>query len=387
MVILKGILAAYAADKPLQRINVLGCMTITPETGACIDVLKKLGANIRWSTCSPLATDDDVAKYLRGQRLNVFGKSNMSGAEFEEALDRSLGFTESELRNPVYVIDDVSQITSHMVRRQSPVLGALAVISETTKSGITSLRGSFDRKELSVPAFNVNDTGLKTFAESYLGVSESTTAAFNRATNMSVKGKKIAVIGYGPVGEGLAEALRGDGARVAVLSKDVMHLLKARLKGFNVPDRKQALEDSDIIFTATGFAKTISAEDMFLLRDGVILCNIGHGNDEYDYPYLSTLPSRQVGDYMTEHKLPNGKRIYSTCHGRLINFGAASANSPESMDFTFGLHIGNLLEYKKRPQEFEPGIIRITEKQEIRILGLGYPDLIRKARCDGRHPC
>lgn len=374
---LRNIAARSREFSEFAGLNILGCVTVTSETGAFVRTLAALGANVRWCSDNQFASDDDVVCYLAGEGIPVFARSNMSATEYFHAMDRARDFPNG-IDEQIHVIDDGADITGHIARSDPTYFGKVSEITEQTTCGVAELRTLYARGLLPVPAININDCFIKKNFDNYHGVQESLVRGLMTATGMQLAGKLVSIFGYGSVGKGAAIVLRAVGCRVAIVERDLLKAVQAHFDGFEVFDPVDAVRLPHICITATGCDNTVSAELIDQAGDGLILCNIGHGSAEFDVAYLRELSSPQVvNSFLDAHPIGPERTIYSLCQGALTNLIAGRGNPPAIMSLTFTLHVLAQREFLRNGEDYaELRVHRLPRHVEVECATLNHPELL-----------
>lgn len=330
---LHNIVQAYGSRRPLEGVAILGCVTLTAQTGAFNLALRKLGADLSWCSDNQFASDPDVIAYLRAGGFRIFAEPNMTLERYFECMAAAAAVF---MDHPhVQIHDDGCDITRYLADQYPEFMRRVNGISEQTTCGITFLGHLFRADKLHCPAIDVAHGYLKRF-DNFYGLQQSLVHALT-GVGFTVASKAIAVIGYGPVGEGAAKQLRGLGASVSVVECDITKLAKASFDGFNPVSVEDALTMCDLVLSATGCLLTISGEMLQRsARDGVILGNIGHGQAEIDVEWLwSTGARTDINPHRAAYTLADGRTIHLLCEGALVNFLAGSGNPSRELSLTF----------------------------------------------------
>lgn len=369
-------------EKPyIKNLNILGCVTVTPETANLILTLNELGVkSMRWCSDNQFFTDDDVANYLRSLNLEVFGKSNMSDQEYEQAMESACAFTSDEIAEGITAIDDGCDITSYLVGKNPAFLQNINLLLEQTTCGVSRLKQLYAKSLVPCPAININDSFAKSFFDNFYGVPESFLHGLMTAFPRQLAGKIVAIYGYGPVGNGTAKALRHLGAQTLVIEAVSSRQAQALYDGNRVEDVNTALRIADIHVLATGCKHVLSQEDMQKAKNGALFCNIGHGNEEFDHLSLAkSCPQIPVNEHLSKMQIGDGKSIFIMSQGALANFGAGKGNPPRMMSLTFVLHMLAIDDHYTHPGKYERGLFYNTEHHlSERALALNNPELESK---------
>jgi adenosylhomocysteinase len=346
--------------------RVAGCLHVTKETAVLIRTLRAAGAEISWSGCNPLSTQDEIAAALAAEGFSIFAWHGMNRDEFYWAIERTLDF------KPTLTLDDGADliVTVHSQHRELAP-GILGGTEETT-TGVHRLRAMGRDGKLLYPVIAVNDAETKWDFDNVYGTGQSSLDGILRATNVLLAGKVFVVAGYGHCGRGTALRARGMGARVLVTEVDPIQALKATLEGFEVATMDQAAREGDIFITATGMKDVLVKRHFASLKDGAILCNTGHYDCEINIPELEALAAskRDIRDDNEEYVLPNGRRIYLLAKGRLVNLAAAEGHPSEVMDMSFANQYLSLCRLAKDGKDMEDQVYDVPEGQDESLAAL-----------------
>ncbi len=375
---IQAIKEQFGVQKPFSDEAVLGCVTVTPETASLIIALGELGVkNLRWCSDNQFATDDDVANYLRSIGFDIFAKANMSDKEYIDAMRDASSFEDHEVSQGLVIIDDGCDITDYLIRENPKLLKKVKLITEQTTCGVNKFVNLFDQRKVPSPVVNINNSPAKKMFDNYYGVREAFIHALFNAVPQQMAGKTVSIFGYGQVGEGTAKALKALGCKCLIVEADTLNQVKANFEGFEVVTKETAIERGDIVVLATGGKHVVTAKDFENAKNGAVFCNIGHGNQEFDYPNLTANhPSTQVSEYLTRSKLPNGKNIYSMNEGALVNMISGTGNPPRVMSLTFSLHLLTFMDCLKNPCRYSD--IKLHDVDDAiteQALRLNHPEL------------
>ncbi len=330
---LMAIREGYGADKPLIGARIAGCLHMTIQTAVLIETLAYLGAELRWSSCNIFSTQDHAAAAVAAAGVPVFAWKGETEDEYWRCIDRTVrgpdGWT------PNMLLDDGGDLTLAMHEKYPELLENVHGVSEETTTGVARLYRMAERGELRVPAFNVNDSVTKSKFDNVYGCRESLTDGLRRATDVMMAGKVAAVAGYGGVGKGSAQSLRGAGARVMVTEIDPICALQAAMDGYEVVTMEDAAPRADIFVTATGNTDVITVEHMRAMKDRAIVCNIGHFDNEIQVEALRNFTWSNVKPQVDEIEFPDGKKIILLAEGRLVNLGCATGHPSFVMSASF----------------------------------------------------
>ncbi|MDP2175660.1 MAG: adenosylhomocysteinase [Bacteroidota bacterium] len=333
---LMALRAEFGESKPLKGARVAGCLHMTIQTAVLIETLTALGADVTWSSCNIFSTQDHAAAAIAAAGIPVYAWKGMTAEEFDWCIEQTLFFGED--KQPLNMILDDGGDLTNMVFDNYPALAAgIKGLSEETTTGVHRLYERMKNGTLVMPAINVNDSVTKSKFDNKYGCKESLVDAIRRATDIMMAGKVAVVAGYGDVGKGSAESLRGAGCRVLVTEIDPICALQAAMDGFEVVPMAEAVNRANIFVTATGNVNIIKDKHFKAMRDKSIVCNIGHFDNEIDMAWLnqnygSTKYSikPQVDVYEID-----GKEIIILAEGRLVNLGCAMGHPSFVMSNSF----------------------------------------------------
>lgn len=353
-------------EQPLKGMRVAGCLHVTKETAVLIRTLRAAGAEISWSGCNPLSTQDEIAAALAAEGFSIFAWHGMNRDEFYWAIERTLDF------KPTLTLDDGADliVTVHGQHRELAP-GILGGTEETT-TGVHRLRAMGRDGKLLYPVIAVNDAETKWDFDNVYGTGQSSLDGILRATNVLLAGKVFVVAGFGHCGRGTALRARGMGARVLVTEVDPIQALKATLEGFEVATMDQAAREGDIFITATGMKDVLIERHFASMKDGAILCNTGHYDCEIKIPELEALAAskRDIRDDNEEYVLPNGRRIYLLAKGRLVNLAAAEGHPSEVMDMSFANQYLSLCRLARDGKDLQDQVYDVPEGQDESLAAL-----------------
>jgi adenosylhomocysteinase len=309
---------------------------MTIQTAVLIETLVELGAEVQWSSCNIFSTQDHAAAAIAKEGISVFAWKEMNDEEFDWCIEQTLFFGEE--KKPLnLILDDGGDLTSMVFNKYPELIQNIKGLSEETTTGVLRLNEMQKNGNLLIPAFNVNDSVTKSKFDNKYGCRESLVDGIRRATDSMIAGKVAVVAGYGDVGKGSAESLRGAGARVIISEIDPICALQACMDGFEVKKMIDAVSEADIVVTATGNKDIVVANHFIKMKDNTIVCNIGHFDNEIDVSWLnknfgsSKIEIKpQVDKYVVE-----GKNIILLAEGRLVNLGCATGHPSFVMSTSF----------------------------------------------------
>jgi adenosylhomocysteinase len=336
---LMALRAEHGKSKPLAGARVAGCLHMTIETAVLIETLTALGAEVTWSSCNIYSTQDQAAAAIAVTGVPVFAWKGETEAEYEWCIEQQL-IAFKDKKRPNLILDDGGDLTAIAHKKHPELFGKDGIIglSEETTTGVHRLYDMHRKGELKVPAINVNDSVTKSKFDNLYGCRESLIDGIKRATGVMIAGKTAVVCGYGDVGKGCSQALRGFGARVVITEIDPICALQAAMEGYEVKTMESLAPDGDIFVTATGCDNVITGEHMKRMKDGAILCNIGHFDAEIQIKWLETHPEIKevnVKELVDQFIFPDGKKLIVLARGRLVNLGCAEGHPSFVMSNSF----------------------------------------------------
>ncbi len=323
----------YAGEKPLAGARIAGCLHMTIQTAVLIETLVALGAEVRWSSCNIFSTQDQAAAAIAAAGIPVFAWKGETEEEFWWCIDQTI-FGPDGWR-PNMILDDGGDLTAVMHEKYPELLEDVRGLSEETTTGVHRLYEMEREGTLKVPAINVNDSVTKSKFDNLYGCRESLIDGIKRATDVMIAGKICVVCGYGDVGKGCAQALRGMGATVWVTEIDPICALQAAMEGYRVVTMDEAAPVGDIFVTATGNIHVITHDHMQAMKNEAIVCNIGHFDNEIDVASLRQYPWENIKPQVDHIIFPDGKRIILLAEGRLVNLGCATGHPSFVMSASF----------------------------------------------------
>jgi adenosylhomocysteinase len=333
---LMSIREEYAASQPLKGARIAGCLHMTIQTAVLIETLTALGAEVKWSSCNIFSTQDQAAAAIAAAGIGVYAWKGQTQEEADWCIEQTLFFG-SEDRPLNMILDDGGDLTNMVFDKYPELVQHIKGLSEETTTGVHRLYERMEKGTLPIPAINVNDSVTKSKFDNKYGCQESLVDAIRRATDVMMAGKVAVVGSYGDVGKGSAASLRGAGARVIVTEIDPICALQAAMDGFEVKRMIDAVQEADIIVTASGCRDLITEQHFRVMKDKAIVCNIGHFDIEIDMAWLNTNYGHtkntikpQVDMYTIE-----GKDVIILAEGRLVNLGCATGHPSFVMSNSF----------------------------------------------------
>ncbi|MBK8479732.1 MAG: adenosylhomocysteinase [Proteobacteria bacterium] len=332
MPVMMALRRQYGESKPLSGMRIAGCLHVTKETAVLVRTLGAAGAEVSWSGCNPLSTQDEVAAALAAEGTSIYAWHGMSTEEFYWCIDKTLEF------KPTLTLDDGADLIFRVHHKYPELAKGIVGGTEETTTGVHRLRAMAADGALRYPVYAVNDAETKWDFDNVYGTGQSSLDGILRATSVLIAGKNFVVAGFGHCGRGCAMRARGMGANVIVTEIKPTAALKAVLEGYRVLPMDEAAKLGDIFITATGMKDVIVSRHFASMRDGAIVCNTGHYDCEINLKDLSQLAGSRVRELRPncdEHLLADGRRIYVLAKGRLVNLAAAEGHPSEVMDMSF----------------------------------------------------
>ncbi|TMM59329.1 adenosylhomocysteinase [Maribacter algarum] len=326
----------YGAEQPLKGARIAGCLHMTIQTAVLIETLVALGADVTWSSCNIFSTQDHAAAAIAAAGIPVYAWKGMNEEEFDWCIEQTLFFGEN--REPLnMILDDGGDLTNMVLDRYPALTNAIKGLSEETTTGVHRLYERVKNGTLPMPAINVNDSVTKSKFDNKYGCRESAVDAIRRATDTMLAGKKVVVAGYGDVGKGTAASFKGAGAIVTVTEIDPICALQACMDGFEVKRLENVVGNADVVITTTGNKDIIQGEHFKAMRDKVIVCNIGHFDNEIDMAWLNDnygSTKDEIKPQVDKYTI-DGKDIIVLAEGRLVNLGCATGHPSFVMSNSF----------------------------------------------------
>jgi adenosylhomocysteinase len=364
----------YGKEKPLKDVRIMGSLHMTVQTAVLIETLTALGAEIRWVSCNIFSTQDHAAATIAKSGVPVFAWKGETLKEYWQCTKKALDFGNN--KGPQLIVDDGGDATLMIHKgveaekdpsildknygdegedfrelmaclkecyledksKWTKIVKEIKGVSEETTTGVHRLYQMMEKKKLLFPAINVNDSVTKSKFDNLYGCRESLADGIKRATDVMISGKVVVVCGYGDVGKGCAQSMRGFGARVIVTEIDPICALQAAMEGFEVKTIEGALDEANIYVTATGNSDIIKYEHMTAMKDQAIICNIGHFDNEIQVAELeeaTDVKKINIKPQVDKYIFPDGHEIFLLAEGRLVNLGCATGHPSFVMSNSF----------------------------------------------------
>ena len=365
---LMALRAEFGPSQPLKGARVAGCLHMTIQTAVLIETLVALGAEVTWSSCNIFSTQDHAAAAIAAAGIQVYAWKGQTAEEFDWCIEQTLFFGESQ--QPLnMILDDGGDLTNMVLDQYPELIAAIRGLSEETTTGVHRLYERMKNGTLPMPAINVNDSVTKSKFDNKYGCKESLVDAIRRATDVMMAGKVAVVDGYGDVGKGSAASLKGAGARVIVTEIDPICALQAAMDGFAVKKMADAIQEADIVVTATGNMDIITGTYFKAMKDKAIVCNIGHFDNEIDmawlndnYGHTKNVIKPQVDLYEID-----GKEIIILAEGRLVNLGCGTGHPSFVMSNSFTNQTLAQLELWENYKSYTPGVYVLPKHLDEKV--------------------
>lgn len=374
---LMALRAEYGKTKPLAGAHIAGCLHMTIETAVLIETLIELGAHVTWSSCNKFSTQDHAAAAIAARGIPVFAWKGETDEDYDWCIEQTLFFPDG---HPLeLIVDDGGDLTAIVHGpKYNHLLEGMRGLSEETTTGVHRLYQMHARGELGIPAINVNDSVTKSKFDNLYGCRESLADGIKRATGVMVAGKVVVVCGYGDVGKGCAQSMRSYGARVLVTEVDPICALQAAMEGYEVTTMEEAARQGDIFVTASGCCDVVRGEHFLAMRDGAIVCNIGHFDVEIDVRWLNTTPGvkrTSIKQLVDRYTLPNGHNILLLAEGRLVNLGCAEGHPSFVMSTSFSNQVLAQIALWTEPEKYPLGVHCLPKALDEEVARLHLPKL------------
>ncbi len=374
MPVLMALREKHSKSQSLKGMRVAGCLHVTKETAVLVRTLVAAGAEISWSGCNPLSTQDDVAAALAAEGLSVYAWHGQDRDEFYWCIDKTLEF------KPTLTLDDGADLIFRVHSTRTDLAAGVYGGTEETTTGVHRLRAMGKAGKLLYPVIAVNDAETKCEFDNIYGTGQSSLDGILRATSILLAGKTFVVAGYGHCGKGVAARARGEGCQVVVCEVEPLQALRASLDGFQVMPMDDAAKIGDVFITATGVKDIIVKRHFEKMKDGAVICNTGHYDCEIKIPDLAGLAKKvtEVRANNEEYLMKDGRRIYLLAKGRLVNLAAAEGHPSEVMDMSFANQFLSLIRLAMSGKGMEKKVYDIPPEQDREIAGVKLATMGRK---------
>jgi adenosylhomocysteinase len=374
---LMALRAEYAGTKPLAGARIAGCLHMTIQTAVLIETLRELGAEVTWSSCNIFSTQDHAAAAIAAAGVPVFAWKGETEEEYWWCIEQQLKAFEGG-KGPNMLLDDGGDLTLVVHEKHPELLPEILGLSEETTTGVHRLYEMERKGTLKVAAINVNDSVTKSKFDNLYGCRESLLDGIKRATDVMIAGKICVVAGYGDVGKGCAQSLRGMGARVLVTEIDPICALQAAMEGYEVVTMEEAAPIGDIFVTATGCCDVVTFEHMKQMKNEAILCNIGHFDSEIEMAALTDpkngVREENIKPQVDHFIFPDGKKLIVLARGRLVNLGCATGHPSFVMSNSFTNQVIAQISLFTENEKYQRGKVYVLPKhldEKVARLHLG----------------
>ncbi|WFB34937.1 adenosylhomocysteinase [Kiritimatiellota bacterium B12222] len=399
----------YGESQPLKGARIAGSLHMTIQTAMLIETLQALGAEVRWASCNIYSTQDEAAAAVAAKGTPVFAVKGETLEEYWEYTDKILDWgpdlypnmilddggdatlyvhlglkaeqditvldAEPESEEEAVLYAQLRKAVQKTPGRFAKLAASIQGVSEETTTGVHRLYQMHAKGELLFPAFNVNDAVTKSKFDNKYGCRHSLPDGICRATDILMGGKIAVVAGYGDVGKGCAEALRGQGARVIVTEVDPICALQAVMDGYEVAQMKDACKEGDIFVTTTGCCDVITEAHMLEMREGAVVCNIGHFDSEIQVSAMKKYEWKNIKPQVDQITLPSGNKIVLLAEGRLMNLGCATGHPSFVMSNSFTNQVLAQIELFKNPENYPVGLYVLPKHLDEEVARLHLPRL------------
>ena len=342
----------YGASKPLKGARIAGSLHMTIQTAVLMETLIELGAEITWSSCNIFSTQDHAAAAMAKRGIPVYAWKGETDEEYVWCIEQTLIFPDGQPLN--MILDDGGELTNLIHNKYPQLLQNIKGLSEETTTGVHNLNKLFKAGKLKVPAININDSVTKSKFDNLYGCRESLVDGIKRATDVMLAGKVALVAGYGDVGKGSAQSLRGFGCRVIVSEVDPINALQAAMEGFEVTTIEEAAPRCNIFVTTTGSRNIIIGKHFEMMKNDAIVCNIGHFDCEIDVKWLENNAALKtnIKPQVDRYTLQNGRNIILLAEGRIVNLGCAMGHPSFVMSCSFSNQVLAQIELWTNPGKY-----------------------------------
>ena len=361
----------YGATQPLADARIAGSLHATIQTAVLIETLTALGAQVRWCSCNIFSTQDHAAAALAATGIPIFAWKGETEDEYWWCTEQTLRWPDGA--GPNLILDDGGDLTKWIHEQHPELLPGLRGISEETTTGVHHLYQMLEAGTLAVPAINVNDSVTKSKFDNLYGCRESLADGIKRATDIMIAGKVVVVAGYGDVGKGCADAMRGLGARVIVTEIDPICALQAAMEGYEVKKMDDAIAEGDIFVTATGCRDIIRIDHIERMKDGAIICNIGHFDIEIQVAELvgyRGIERVEIKPQVDKFTFPDGRSVILLAEGRLVNLGCATGHPSFVMSNSFTNQVLAQIELHTRHEQYPVGVYMLPKHLDEKVARL-----------------
>lgn len=367
MKVLAEIRRQMVKDRPLDGLRIGMALHVEAKTGMLAISLAEAGAKIRLASCNPLSTDNSVSLALRDHYgLEVYAKKWETMEEYYKNLNSVLDI------GPDFLIDDGADLVAMVHTTRKEALSRVKGANEETTTGVVRLRSMAEHGQLRFPVISVNDAHMKYLFDNRYGTGQSTFDGWMTATNLLIAGKKLVVAGYGWCGRGIAMRARGLGALVIVTEVDPVRAIEAIMDGFEVMPMVEAVKEADVIISATGCKDVVRREHLDALKNGCVLGNSGHFDNEISKKSLEEYAGKpkKAREFIDEYRFPDGRKAYLLCEGRLMNLAAGQGHPVEIMDMSFSIQALSVMHLALHHMDMKPGVYNVPAEIDDHVARL-----------------
>ena len=358
----------YGASKPLAGARIAGSLHMTIQTAVLIETLQALGAEVRWASCNIFSTQDHAAAAIASTGTSVFAWKGETEEEYWWCTNQTLSWPGE---GPNMILDDGGDLTKWVHSEHPGLLSEIRGVSEETTTGVHNLTRMLEDGTLKIPAINVNDSVTKSKFDNLYGCRESLLDGVKRATDIMVAGKVVVIAGYGDVGKGCVQSARSLGARVIVTEIDPICALQAAMEGLEVMPMSKAVTEGDIFVTTTGCKDVITIDHVTAMKDGAIVCNIGHFDIEIQVDALNNYPGvskEEIKPQVDKYTFADGRHILLLAEGRLVNLGCATGHPSFVMSCSFTNQV--LAQMELFNNDYAVGVYTLPKKLDEQVARL-----------------
>jgi len=358
MPVLMHLREKYSKTKPLKGMRITGCLHVTKETAVLVETLRAAGAEVAWSGCNPLSTNDKVAAALAANDVPVFAWHGLDTEEYYWCIEQTLKI------KPTLTLDDGADLIFTLHQKHEELIPNLYGGSEETTTGVIRIRAMAEDGKLKYPIMAVNDADTKHLFDNVYGTGQSVIDGLLRASAILIAGKTVVIGGYGYCSRGMATRAKGMGADVIVTEVDPVRALQARMDGFQVMKMDDAAPKGDVFLTATGMKDIVTGTHMKKMKSGAIMGNAGHYNVEINEPDLVALSKnkKRVRHALDEYETKDGRFLYLLGEGRLVNLAAAEGHPSSVMDLSFASQLNAMIWMAENGRGLKPAVYEFPKE-------------------------
>jgi len=357
----------YGPSKPLKGARIAGCLHMTVQTAVLIETLLELGADVTWSSCNIFSTQDHAAAAIAARGVPVYAWKGETDEEYVWCIEQTLVFPDGQPLN--MILDDGGDLTNLVHEKYPQYLEGIKGLSEETTTGVHNLYKMAKKGSLKIPAINVNDSVTKSKFDNLYGCRESLVDGIKRATDVMLAGKVAMVAGYGDVGKGSAQSLRGFGCRVIITEVDPINALQAAMEGYEVTTVEDCVERCNIFVTTTGCKDILTGKHFMMMKNDAIVCNIGHFDCEIQVKWLedNCKQKTNIKPQVDKYTLSNGKNLILLAEGRLVNLGCAMGHPSFVMSASFSNQVLAQIELWCNTAKYDVNVHMLSKKLDEEV--------------------